>query len=311
MADSPFVSYAQNAEDVVLWRVLGHIRDGRYVEVGANHPRDFSITQAFYQRGWHGITIEPMSDLAELHRRERPNDILEEVAVSDTDDETVVLHSVPGSGLSSIVAEVGDNSRDHGFTVQDIEVKVRRLTSILDDHQDDLAEIHFMTVDVEGAEAMVLRGLDLQKWRPWVLVVEATLPLSTTPSHDAWDSYLTGADYTFCLFDGLSRFYVANEHREALEASLSYPACIFDSYIPLAYAQLQNEVDKQIDQQKDIERQLVRWRQRALLEWAAAATPATADNQELVDEIRALKQSLSWRVTEPVRAARRAIGRLR
>ena len=89
-----------------------------------------------------------------------------------------------------------------------------------------------MVIDVEGAEAQALSGLDLQRWRPWVLVVEATRPNSTEPSHEAWERYLTEAGYSFCLFDGLSRFYVAAEHREALEASLSYPACVFDHYIP-------------------------------------------------------------------------------
>ena len=75
MSDIPFVSYAQNAEDVVLWRALGHVKDGRYVDVGANHPHIDSVTNAFYERGWRGITIEPLADLVALHRRERPNDV--------------------------------------------------------------------------------------------------------------------------------------------------------------------------------------------------------------------------------------------
>ena len=307
MSDSPFVSYAQNAEDVVLWRALGHLQDGRYVDVGANHPRVDSITQAFYERGWRGITVEPMNDLADLHRRERPNDILVQAAVSDTDDETVILHSVPGSGLSSIMAEVSERNRLHGYAVEDIEVEARRLTGILEDHRDDLDEIHFMVIDVEGAEALALRGLDLQTWRPWVLVVEATRPNSTIPSHEAWERHVTDAGYTFCLFDGLSRFYVADEHREVLAASLSYPACVFDKYIPRQYVELQHEVE----QLKDAERQLVRWRHRALLEWAEIATAAATDRTGIADELSAIQRSLSWRVTEPLRAARRVIGRLR
>ncbi len=303
MSDSPFVSYAQNAEDVVLWRALGHVKQGRYVDVGANHPHFYSISQAFYERGWHGVTIEPMSDLAKLHRHERPRDMLVEAVASDTDGETVILHSVPGTGLSSLVEEVGDHARQNGFSVEDIDVEARRLTSILDDHRDDLAQIHFMTIDVEGAEELVLRGLDLRAWRPWVLVVEATQPLSTTPSHEVWEHYVTGAGYTFCLFDGLSRFYVADEHRGALEASLSYPACVFDVYTTPENVQLRNE----LEHLKDTERQLVRWRHRALREWAEIA----ADRSAVADEIRALHGSLSWRVTEPLRAARRAIGRLR
>ena len=118
MSNLPFVSYAQNAEDVVLWRALGHVKQGRYVDVGANHPHIHSISQSFYERGWHGVTIEPMRDLAALHRHERPKDILVQAVASDTDNETVISGFRPGTGLSSLVAEVGEHSRQKGFSVR-------------------------------------------------------------------------------------------------------------------------------------------------------------------------------------------------
>jgi FkbM family methyltransferase len=306
MSDTTFVSYAQNAEDVVLWRALGRIKDGRYVDAGANHPHIDSVTQAFYERGWRGITVEPLPDLAALHRRERPNDIQIQAAVSDTGDQTVILHSVPGSGLSSIVAEVSERNRLDGRPIEDIEVAARTLTGILEEFGEDLGEIHLMVIDVEGAEAQALRGLDLRRWRPWVLVVEATRPNSTEPSHEAWEEILEEAGYSFCLFDGLSRFYVAAEHRDELAPSLSYPACVFDRYIPRRYQQLQRDVEHL----QDTERQLIRWRHRALIEWAEIAA-AAADSEGLARELKGLHESLSWRVTRPLRFARRAIGRIR
>ena len=45
-----FVSYAQNYEDVMLWRALKHVKKGFYVDVGANDPKFDSVTQAFYGR---------------------------------------------------------------------------------------------------------------------------------------------------------------------------------------------------------------------------------------------------------------------
>ena len=55
-----FISYAQNNEDVLLWRALGHVRDGFYIDVGANDPVEHSVTKAFYDAGWRGISIEPL-----------------------------------------------------------------------------------------------------------------------------------------------------------------------------------------------------------------------------------------------------------
>ena len=55
-----FISYAQNYEDVMLWRALQHVENGFYVDVGANDPTVDSVTKAFYDRGWRGLNIEPV-----------------------------------------------------------------------------------------------------------------------------------------------------------------------------------------------------------------------------------------------------------
>ena len=309
MFDTPFVSYAQNAEDVVLWRALGHVKEGRYVDVGANQPRVDSVSRAFYERGWRGITVEPLGELVALHRAQRPRHIQVQVAAAEADADAVSLHSVPGTGLSTLVTEVDERNRKEGWPVEDIDVEARTLTHILSDAGDDFDEIHFMVIDLEGAEGQALSGLDLQRWRPWVLVVEATRPNTTTPSHQAWEQSVIDAGYAFCLFDGLSRFYVGPEHREALAALLSYPACVFDDYIPFEQERLQREVARLEDRIQDAERQITRWRHKALVEWAEI-TAAAADSEDLAGELKALHESLSWRVTEPLRSARRMIGRV-
>ena len=58
----PFISYAQNMEDVLLWRALHDVQAGFYIDVGAADPRLDSVTMAFYERGWHGINIDPKPD---------------------------------------------------------------------------------------------------------------------------------------------------------------------------------------------------------------------------------------------------------
>src|SRR3954466_844705 len=107
----PLVSYAQNGEDVVLTRALGHLDSGRYIEVGANAPTNESVTRVFYNRGWSGITIEPMHAYAEQRRAERPRDILIEAAISSDPAGTLVLHQIAETGLSSLLDSVGDVHR--------------------------------------------------------------------------------------------------------------------------------------------------------------------------------------------------------
>src|SRR5579863_744930 len=68
------VSYAQNGEDVLLGRAFGWQTDGFYIDVGANHPVNDSVTKAFYDRGWRGINIEPGRVFEKLAAM-RPRDV--------------------------------------------------------------------------------------------------------------------------------------------------------------------------------------------------------------------------------------------
>ena len=73
------VSYAQNAEDVRVWRAFRD-RDSQagliYVDVGANEPRHLSITASLSDLGWSGLLIEADPELAEQLRVHRPGYLL-------------------------------------------------------------------------------------------------------------------------------------------------------------------------------------------------------------------------------------------
>lgn len=253
MSSESFVSYAQNREDVVLFRALGQLGTGRYIDVGANDPTEDSVTRAFYDRGWRGITVEPVAADAARQRAERPGDIVVEAAATDHDGGTVEFFSVADSRLSTLVGEVGQVHSQHGWEVERILVASRRLDSVLAEHGWADGDIHFLSVDTEGAEAEVLRGLDLHRFRPWVLVIEATRPQSTEPSYQAWEQLVTSAGYRFVLFDGLSRFYVADERADQLAARLAAPANVLDTYVTAAEHRREVEVDRLMHSTTDLE----------------------------------------------------------
>jgi hypothetical protein len=90
-------------------------------------------------------------------------------------------------------------------------------------------DIHFLKVDAEGGEEAVLRGMDFRRFRPWVVVVEATVPMSESRTTTGWQPLLTDADYCHVYFDGLNDFYLACEHME-LAARLARPPNVFDEF---------------------------------------------------------------------------------
>ena len=206
-----FVSYAQNGEDALLAHVLAGVERGRYVDVGANDPETHSVTRAFYERGWSGINVEPV---AEWHARlveARPRDVNLRVAVAQAPG-TVTLHEFAGTGLSTLDPAVAGRHGRAGRESTARTVPALPLAEIFAQHA--AGDVHFLKIDVEGAEASVLAGADFRRHRPWIVVVEATEPLTGIPSHAAWEPLLLGAGYRLAHDDGLNRYYVSDEHAE-------------------------------------------------------------------------------------------------
>src|SRR5437660_12889254 len=95
-----FISYAQNFEDVLLWRALGHVEKGFYVDVGAQHPIVDSVSRAFYERGWRGVHVEPTLRHVELLKNDRPDEKVLQAVVSDRNGESRFFEVADG-GLAT------------------------------------------------------------------------------------------------------------------------------------------------------------------------------------------------------------------
>jgi FkbM family methyltransferase len=223
----PFVSYAQNYEDVILWRALYDQERGFYVDLGAADPEELSVTRAFYERGWSGINVEPLDDYFDKLKLARPRDTNLKVAVG-REVGLRTLHAVAGTGLSTLDPTIAAQHRADGWEIHETFVPVVTLEKILEDYAPPT--IHFLKIDVEGAEAEALEGLNLNRARPWIIVVEATKPFSTVSTRDEWEHLVTNYGYSFAYFDGLNCFYVADEFRE-LKERLAIPPNVFDDFV--------------------------------------------------------------------------------
>lgn len=233
-ANEPLISYAQNCEDIVLWRALSHIKNGFYIDVGANHPIEDSVTQLFYEKGWRGINIEPLKECYELLRTQRPLDKNLQVAISDMPGESVFYQvEFPRAKISTLNSDLAKSYFKSKYEFHEKKINTTTLDLILSEHPID--NIHFLKIDVEGEEKSVLSGLNLQLYRPWIIVIEAISPDSLLKNHDNWERIFLNNGYEFVLFDGINRFYLANEHSE-LRKFINYPAVsILDRFITLKH----------------------------------------------------------------------------
>ena len=177
----PWLSYAQNFEDVLLMRALRGIQNGFYIDVGAHSPIEDSVTKAFYDIGWRGINIEPSAEFFDQLVRARPKDINLCVFVGAKVGSRE-FYEIHGTGLSSGIASI---AKGHARATSARAVEQLTLDDVCREHV--TGEVHFLKVDVEGAEAEVIEGFSLAKVRPWILVIEATFPLTTVETHASWE----------------------------------------------------------------------------------------------------------------------------
>ena len=192
-----FLSYAQNFEDVLLWRALGHIGTGFYIDLGAAHPDLDSVTRAFYERGWSGINVEPVERQFLRLERSRLRDINLRVAIGAAPGwaRFFVMNDsgMNESGLSTLDRDLAESYADRHFRYETTEVEVETLAEICRRHV--RSDIHFLKIDVEGSERDALTGADFQMFRPWIVLVEATRPTQAIESHAEWEPLLIAADY--------------------------------------------------------------------------------------------------------------------
>lgn len=226
------ISYSQNFEDVVLARVFHDVPRGFYVDVGANHPEHDSVTKHFSDNGWRGVNVEPGRYFPDLVAA-RPRDINLNLAISDHAG-TATFYEGASPGLAGLVAHVPENLKYIVGERAERTVPTITLNELFAAHCK--TTVDFLSVDVEGHERAVLASNDWKAHRPRVVMVEATEPGTSVPSHESWEPILLAADYLFAYFDGLNRFYVRRED-ESLTSRFG-PPCVFDRFVTAETARL-------------------------------------------------------------------------
>jgi FkbM family methyltransferase len=219
-------SYAQNFEDVILHRALKTVQNGFYIDIGAQDPVTDSVSLAFYELGWRGVHVEPHHVFSEKLRLARPDETILELAVGARSG-VIQFFVTSDTGLSTANPEIAESNSIRGYPSQVREVKALKTSELLDRYKN--RDIHWLKIDVEGFEKEVIEGWLPSNVRPWIVVVEATKPMTAEPSHAEWDPLLVSLGYDFVYFDGLNRFYVSHAHSE-LKASFGIGPNVFDGF---------------------------------------------------------------------------------
>lgn len=174
-------SFALNYIDYKLIRYL-NFSDGYFVEAGANDGKKQSNTLYFEKyHNWRGLLVEPIPHLAKKCKINRPSAIIENCALVSFNYPKKhikmrycdLMSAVKGAMKSEKeeINHINNGSRIQNLKTYEIKVPASTLNSILAKHL--VANIDFLSLDVEGFEAEVLKGIDFERYKPKYMLIES------------------------------------------------------------------------------------------------------------------------------------------
>ncbi len=218
---------SQFGEDLYLWELFDGKRTGFFVEVGAFDGHDQSVTWAFEKIGWVGLLIEAIPERAEQCRTNRPNSTVVHAALGQPDSpDSIEFTVVQGANSAAMLSYDPKRSRttEHidiirtlGASTRNVRVPLRTMDSVLNElagtSSGPTDGIDFAVIDVEGAELSLLKGWDLDRWQPRVLIVED----NTMGRDSVVLDYLRAQGYTDVMPLGLNIVFVRTDETALLE----------------------------------------------------------------------------------------------
>lgn len=200
----PKKSYSQYAEDLIIQSFFSRkLNNGRYVDVGCHHPRRGSNTYGLYRKGWSGILIDLEKTKVLANQLSRRRDKVMLAAVSDTEEWMEIFSDKAYSTNTSIRKnQISNNEQLIGH------IKTQTLTNILNE-QNFQKKFELLSIDVEGVDLQVLKGLDLKFYQPQIICIEnwnskdGVLAILNSEIHQ----YLNDQSYELMAFSGLSTIY--------------------------------------------------------------------------------------------------------
>jgi len=189
-------SHSQHGQDKFVYERFfkGRSAPGVFVDVGAYDGVKFSNTLLFEQLGWQGICIEPLPSVFEGLKTARKALCLN-CAVSDSAGTGTLLEvDMPADFekmYSGLKANFDERHRktiaQWGKGAKEIRVPIRRLADILDEN--NIRHVDYMSIDTEGSEWKILRGLDLRTYDVTVLSIENNYQDQKIRNHMAANGY--------------------------------------------------------------------------------------------------------------------------
>ena len=152
--------------DLILNDIFKNKRKGFYIDIGCHHPIINNHTYLLYKKGWMGINVDIDFNSIDMFNFFRPKDINIQIALSNNIKNTDLYFYHNRAAKNTISKEFGYDA------VKVKNIKTNTLNNLIDEKKLNNQAIDFINIDVEGNELNVLKGFDLKKFKPKVILLE-------------------------------------------------------------------------------------------------------------------------------------------
>ncbi len=164
------ISYSYGSVDLLLEHIFKNQSHGFYIDVGCQNPVMNNNTYLLYKKGWNGINIDLDKKNIDLFNFYRKRDLNINFAISSRESERELFFYHDKSAINTLEKSVANYQRAQ---VKEIKiVKTKTLNSIIENSKFNDLTIDFLSIDVEGHELDVIKGFDLKKYKPKVVIIE-------------------------------------------------------------------------------------------------------------------------------------------
>ena len=161
-------SYSQGSMDLILNHIFKDKKDGFYIDVGCQHPIKNNNTYLLFKKGWTGINIDLDNVNIDLFNFFRPKDNNINSAISNKVEKVKLFYYHQKSPINTLDEKI--SLKQQAKIEKIIDIQTNTLENILDNYS--IKTIDLLTIDVEGFELKVLNGLNFDKYKPSVIIVE-------------------------------------------------------------------------------------------------------------------------------------------
>jgi FkbM family methyltransferase len=168
-------SYSQCGEDMIIAFIFSVLKKDlpTYIDIGAHHPYRLSNTAHFYQKGCHGINIEPDPVLFRQFKISRSRDINLNIGIRCFEGEAC-FYIMSSSVMNTFSRDVAEQLvQEHGFKLKKTQhIYVNTISNVITNYAGGVFP-DFLSLDVEGLDMEILESIDYSTSYPLVICVES------------------------------------------------------------------------------------------------------------------------------------------